>query len=73
MPPFKEMAEGIGLAIDGAGIFVIIAGLVAAAARFTLHWHKAPNPYRQLRQDIGRGILLGLEFWWPPTSSGRWL
>lgn len=62
MPPFKEMSEGIGLAIDGAGILVIIAGLVAAAVRFALNWHKAPDPYRQLRQDIGRGILLGLEF-----------
>jgi uncharacterized membrane protein len=60
MPSFNEAAEGASLAIDGAGVLVIVLGLLAAVTRFTL-FRKTADPYRQLRQDIGRGILLGLE------------
>lgn len=62
MPSFKEVAETVGLVIDGAGVFVIILALVAAIGRLAVSGRKSPDPYRQLRQDIGRGILLGLEF-----------
>jgi uncharacterized membrane protein len=61
VPLFKEVAEGVSLAIDGAGVLVIVLGLLVAATRFTLYGRQAAEPYRQLRQDIGRGILLGLE------------
>lgn len=60
MPSFNEAAEGASLAIDGAGVLVIVLGLLEAMARFTI-FRKSADPYRQLRQDIGRGILLGLE------------
>ena len=62
MPAFTELAEGVGLAIDGAGVLVIVVGLVIAVARFLAAGRRAAAPYRRLRQDIGRGILLGLEF-----------
>jgi len=61
MPTFKEVADGVGLAIDAAGMLVIVLGLLLAGARFALRGRQAADPYRQLRQDIGRGILLGLE------------
>lgn len=61
MQTFKEVVEGVGLVIDGAGVLVIVLGLIVAAARFILARHRTPDPYRQLRQDLGRGILLGLE------------
>lgn len=61
MLSFKEVAEGVGLVIDGAGVLVIVLGLLLATIRFAMYGRQATEPYRQLRQDIGRGILLGLE------------
>jgi uncharacterized membrane protein len=62
MPSFKEAVEGIGLVIDGAGVLVIVVGLVVAPVRFAAFGRRTPEPYRRLRQDLGQGILLGLEF-----------
>lgn len=61
MQSFKNVVEGVGLIIDGAGVLVIVLGLLIAAARFILSGTQAADPYRVLRQDLGRGILLGLE------------
>jgi uncharacterized membrane protein len=64
---FKTIAEAASLAIDAVGALVIVAGLAWALVR----WVDArrarraggvEDPYRRLRRDIGRGILLGLEF-----------
>ena len=46
----------------GVVVMVIVAGLLLALARFLLVGRMGPQSFRQLRQDIGRGILLGLEF-----------
>lgn len=62
MVAFTELAEGVGLAIDAAGVLVIVVGLVFATGRFLMAVRMAGEAYRRLRQDIGRGILLGLEF-----------
>jgi uncharacterized membrane protein len=62
MPTFKEVVESIGLVIDGAGVLVIVLGLVVAAFRFAVAGYRDPDGYRRFRQDLGRGILLGLEF-----------
>jgi uncharacterized membrane protein len=63
MPSFKEAVETIGLAIDGAGVLVIVVGLLLASGRFVLFdARESGNRYRRFRQDLGRGILLGLEF-----------
>jgi uncharacterized membrane protein len=55
--------EVVGIAVDAAGVSVIIIGAVMATARYLF---RAPvgttNPYRLYRQDMGRAILLGLEF-----------
>lgn len=61
MQPFKQIVEGVGLIIDGAGVLVIVLGLLIAAGRFALTTDRETDRYRQLRQDMGRGILLGLE------------
>lgn len=61
MPSFTNIVETVGLTIDGAGVFVIVLGLLTAASRFLLSARVTEDPYRRLRQDIGRGILLGLE------------
>ncbi|HWI40526.1 MAG TPA: DUF1622 domain-containing protein [Verrucomicrobiae bacterium] len=59
---FRDAAEGVGLVVDGAGVVVIVAGLVFAVGRFAVSRAEGKARYRQLRQDVGRGILLGLEF-----------
>lgn len=62
MPSFQEAVDGVGIVVDGAGVLVIVLGLVAATVRFAVLGRREEEPYRQFRQDLGRGILLGLEF-----------
>jgi uncharacterized membrane protein len=53
--------ETVGLLIDGAGVLVIVVGVVVALLRVGLG-PPVSDSYRRFRQDLGRGILLGLEF-----------
>jgi uncharacterized membrane protein len=62
MPTFIDVVEGIGFTIDAAGVLVIVAGLLFATFRFVATGRREPDGYRRFRQDLGRGILLGLEF-----------
>lgn len=62
MPEFRVLVESVGLVMDGAGVLVIVIGMVVAISRYSLSARRAADPYRRLRQDLGRGILLGLEF-----------
>ena len=61
MQLFTNVVDGVGLVIDAAGVLVIVLGLVVATGRFIVTGGRTADSYRQLRQDIGRGILLGLE------------
>lgn len=61
----KFFAEWTAAMMEGLGIFIIAAftiyALVFSAIR--LLRQEKPDPiFRQLRQRLGRGILLGLEF-----------
>lgn len=62
MQSFTQTVELVGRIIDGVGVIVIVLGLSVATLRYALKGRTAPQAYRQFRQDIGRGILLGLEF-----------
>lgn len=62
MPSFTEVAETVGIAIDGAGVLVIVIALFLAVAGFVRTGRKEQGGFRRLRHDLGRGILLGLEF-----------
>jgi uncharacterized membrane protein len=62
MSTFTLVVEGIGLTIDGLGVLAIVLGLLFATLRFASASGREPNGYRRFRQDLGRGILLGLEF-----------
>jgi uncharacterized membrane protein len=57
-----EIVEIISLVIDVIGVLVIIVGLVVATVRYVASRSKETAGYHQFRQDLGRGILLGLEF-----------
>lgn len=59
---FKEAVEGVGFVIDGAGVLVIVLGLLVATVRFAARGRRESGGYLRFRQDLGRGILLGLEF-----------
>ena len=55
--------EIVGTAVDGVGVFIVAAGAIVATARLLIRLaHKTGNYYSSYRQDIGRAILLGLEF-----------
>jgi uncharacterized membrane protein len=61
MSHFKDLIEWIALLIDGAGVLVIVAGILIAGGRYLMQRRAGSDPYHQLRLDLGRGILLGLE------------
>lgn len=53
----------VGLAIEGVGVVVIVAGLLVAAWRYLFHPQVSRRlSYQAFRQDVARAILLGLEF-----------
>lgn len=61
---FRTTIEYIGLFVDALGVLAILAALLVASARFMAQGLRAPGGegYHRFRQDLGRGILLGLEF-----------
>jgi uncharacterized membrane protein len=60
VPTFTSVVEGVGLVIDAAGVLVIVLGLLVATIRFAADLRDSDS-YTRYRQDLGRGILLGLE------------
>src|SRR6266567_994919 len=63
MEYFRHIMEIIGTGIDGIGVFVIIGGALVVTARLVIHRaQNTGNYYSLYRQDVGRAILLGLEF-----------
>jgi uncharacterized membrane protein len=60
---FIEIVETVGKAIDGIGVAIIAIGLVlAAGVAIGRLLRKSSDTYRLLRDQLGRSILLGLEF-----------
>lgn len=62
MVSFNDAVESAGLVIDGAGVVAILGGALVAGLRFLAAGWRSEGGYRRFRQDLGRGILLGLEF-----------
>ncbi|HWV41337.1 DUF1622 domain-containing protein [Pseudorhodoplanes sp.] len=61
---FTPWIELVGSTLDLVGVGLIAIGVVISFARYAGVVFAPPpdvNTYRQLRQDIGRAILLGLE------------
>jgi uncharacterized membrane protein len=61
---FRGAVEAIGLAVDGVGVGVIAVAIGVAGVAFGRGLSSGlpfDSSYRQLRQSIGRGVLLGLE------------
>jgi uncharacterized membrane protein len=63
MDQFRNVMEFIGTAVDAGGVLIVVAGALFATGRFLFPGRAEPtDPYRRYRQDLGRAILLGLEF-----------
>lgn len=62
---FKNAVDVISKVIDGAGVAVVVAGLLLATVAFALAQRDRDQrtlAYRVYRQQVGKAILLGLEF-----------
>lgn len=63
MPQFRHLMEVIGTGVDAVGVVIIVVGALFATGRFLFRMRAAPGrAYRHYRRDLGRAILLGLEF-----------
>jgi uncharacterized membrane protein len=59
---FNDVVEAVGKTIDGAGVAVIVVGVLAATVLAGAGARGGvPGGYRRYRQRLGRSILLGLE------------
>lgn len=60
---FVDVVEGVGKGVDGAGITIVVIGVVASSVRFLMQMRSdIGSAYRLYRLGLGRAILLGLEF-----------
>jgi uncharacterized membrane protein len=60
---FVEVIETVGKAIDASGVAVIVGGaLLAVALTVTRRRQPQGTSYELFRRQLGRSILLGLEF-----------
>lgn len=57
----NQLVRVIAWVIDVVGVLVILVGLGLATFKFASRT-KAPDAYHQLRLNLAKGILLGLEF-----------
>ncbi|MBX7073865.1 MAG: DUF1622 domain-containing protein [Pirellulales bacterium] len=62
MTEFRQLMESLGIGIDAVGVLVVVIGALVATLRFLAASFQAQESYRRYRQDLGRAILLGLEF-----------
>lgn len=62
---YQELVEFIGRAIEIVGVGVIVFGALLATVSFLKNWFKTDeilHSYKVFRENLGRAILLGLEF-----------
>lgn len=52
----------IAMAIELAGVLTIVVGSIIAMARYAFNKQENGRDFQGLRQDLGKAILLGLEF-----------
>src|SRR5216683_7609176 len=61
---FKQAVELAGTGFEVAGVSILVIGAVAAFVMYVIALvrHKdGPQAYRDLRRDLGKAILIGLE------------
>lgn len=61
---FTDIISIAGYGIEAVGVFVVIAGCCIASFAFVRNFRQQPEgvAYRTYRRQLGRSIILGLEF-----------
>ena len=60
---FREIMTVTGIVLDATGVTIVAIGSLASLVRFLVRGlPEFSMAYRRLREDVGRAILLGLEF-----------
>jgi uncharacterized membrane protein len=62
---FESVVEMVGKTVDGIGIVIVVVGSLGALVPFALRTFRGDrslDSYRSVRRNLGRAILLGLEF-----------
>lgn len=61
---FKELISIAGYGIETIGVLIIVGGSAVSSFRFVSDFSKQPEgfAYRIYRRQLGRSIILGLEF-----------
>ncbi len=63
MENFRQIMDIVGTSVDGVGVLIVVGGALFATVRLAVRRARgAGNYYLPYRQDVGRAILLGLEF-----------
>ena len=63
MGDYQHVMELVSDTVDGVGVLIMVLGATIASLRFLRSKGAGfEAAYRGYRQDLGRGILLGLEF-----------
>lgn len=61
-PTMVDFIEPVALGIEVIGILVMVFGALLATWRYFFKKHEEGSTYRTFRHDLGKAILLGLEF-----------
>jgi uncharacterized membrane protein len=59
---FQSVVEMVGKAVDAVGVAVIVLGAIVATGSAARRLRRGEPSYQPYRRQIGRSILLGLEF-----------
>ena len=61
---YKQLITVVGYGIESIGVIIIIIGSAASTWRFLQHFRQEAEDvaYRKYRGQLGRSIMLGLEF-----------
>lgn len=59
---FHEVMGLIGLSLDGIGVLIVAIGAIVATMHALRPQKTSGDRYRVLREDLGRAIVLSLEF-----------
>ncbi len=63
MENFRQIMDIVGTSVDGVGVLIVVGGALFATVRLAVRRVQRDCSYYSLyRQDVGRAILLGLEF-----------
>ena len=59
---YEDVVSDVAKVIEGVGAAIMVVGGLLALARYACQTlAHAPEPYRELRENLGHAILLGLE------------